>query len=167
VKTIEHGTLIAEATLRLMAERGSCLVPTISFWADMLEPGGEYDDSLLKARAATMLPRVRAATALAARMGVKVAAGSDMRYETESNRRVSDEAASLAGSGLTPMAAIQAATSVAADCLGVQKRTGSIAVGKEADLIVVDGDPLSDIRRLRNVLLVINDGRVSLDRLTK
>jgi imidazolonepropionase-like amidohydrolase len=100
-------------------------------------------------------------------MGVKVAAGSDMRYETESNRRVSDEAASLAGSGLTPMAAIQAATSVAADCLGVQKRTGSIAVGKEADLIVVDGDPLSDIRRLRNVLLVINNGRVSLDRLTK
>ena len=63
------------------------------------------------------------------------------------------------------MEAIQAATSRSADCLGISKRTGSIRFGLEADLIVVDQNPLDNINAVRDVLLVVNDGVIALNHL--
>ena len=63
------------------------------------------------------------------------------------------------------MDAIKAATSLAADCLGISGRTGSIKRGYDADIVVVDEDPLHDIEVLKRAVLVINDGRISVNRL--
>jgi imidazolonepropionase-like amidohydrolase len=67
--------------------------------------------------------------------------------------------------GLSAMEAIQAATTVAASLLRIGDRTGSIQKGYEADLIVVDRNPLENVLYLQDVLLVVNDGKVVLDRL--
>ena len=166
-RTIEHGTLAGRRTLALMRKRGACLVPTITFWQDMLDPGGEYDDPKLAARAKEMLPRVRAATALAWKTGVKVAAGSDMRYDASSTRTVAGEVAELVKAGMPPMDAIKAATSAAAGCLGVGGRTGAIRPGLEADLVVFGQDPLADVGVLRNPLMIVNDGQVVSDSLVQ
>jgi imidazolonepropionase-like amidohydrolase len=167
VRTIEHGTLLSEATLALMRERGTCLVPTISFWQDMLDAGGDYDHPTLVARAEEMLPRVRNATALAWNTGVAVTAGSDMRYATSNLRQVADEVAELVSAGLPPMDAIKAATSTAARCLDLGTSTGTIKAGLEADLVVLERDPLLDIGALHDVVLVVNDGVVAIDRRQK
>jgi imidazolonepropionase-like amidohydrolase len=62
--------------------------------------------------------------------------------------------------GMTPLQAIQSATVVSARAMGLDKDVGTVAVGKRADLILVNGDPLKDIRALRNVTRVIANGRV-------
>lgn len=165
VKTIEHGTLSTDATLQRMLDRNVCFVPTLSFWVDMVSPGGEYDGEALHARGREMLPQARSAAARAWRMGVLVAAGSDMQYDKSSPFTVLDEVIELANSGLPNAAAIRAATSMAARCLGIESRTGEIAIGLEADLVIIDGDPLTDIRAIRNIAAVINDGLVAINRL--
>ena len=165
VRTIEHGTLMSEYTLALMRQRQVCFVPTLSFWADMSEPGGEYDGAALSVRARAMQPQVRSTVAMAARLRVRIAAGSDMRYDSGSAYRLADELVQLTQSGLSTMAAIRAATSTAAACLGLGTQTGSIRAGLEADMIVVDADPTRDLRTLHDPVFVINDGFVALDRL--
>lgn len=167
VRTIEHGTLLSEETLALMRERGTCLVPTISFWQDMLDAGGDYDHPTLMARAKEMLPRVQNATALAWKMGVAVTAGSDMRYAASNTRQVADEVAELVSAGLPPMDAIKAASSTAALCLELGASTGAVRPGLEADLVVLERDPLLDIDALREVAIVVNDGIVVTDRRQK
>jgi imidazolonepropionase-like amidohydrolase len=71
----------------------------------------------------------------------------------------------MQSSGVTPMAALQAATSVAAECFGLAQRTGAIKAGLEADLIVIERNPLDQLGNLQDVLLVINNGRVAINRL--
>lgn len=61
--------------------------------------------------------------------------------------------------GLSPMQAIQAATRTAAELVGTLPENGTIEIGKQADFILVDGDPLSDIRDLRNLWAVFQGGR--------
>lgn len=61
--------------------------------------------------------------------------------------------------------AIRAATAVAARCLGVERRTGTLVPGMEADLIVVERNPLDDIRALQDVLVVLADGNVAFNRI--
>ena len=166
VRTIEHGSLMSESTLTLMRERRVCFVPTLSFWADMKDPGGEYDGVALSIRARAIQPRVRRTVVAAARLGVSIAAGSDMRYDAGSVYQLVDELVELTQSGLAPMAAIQAGTSTAAACLGLAHETGSIRAGLQADMIVVDADPTRDVAALHDPVLVINDGAVALDRLS-
>ena len=167
VATIEHGTYLSEATLELMKQRGTCLDPTIATVADLIEPGGDYDNAILSVRGRHMLPRVREATARAWKMGVKIIAGTDTGYRPQSNRTMSHEIAEFVALGMPAMDAIKAGTSLAAECMGVAKRTGAIRAGLEADLIVVERDPLADIVNLQDVLVVINNGKVAMNRLVR
>jgi imidazolonepropionase-like amidohydrolase len=112
-----------------------------------------------------MLPRAKEMTTHAHAMGIKIVAGTDTGYGPTSNRRVPHEIVELAQAGLSPMEAIQSATSVAAECLGISNRTGAIRAGLEADLVVVERNPLKELSGLADVLLVINDGKVALNRL--
>jgi len=96
-------------------------------------------------------------------MGIKIAAGTDDGYSATTSHRVSDEVAELARSGMPPMDAIKAGTSVSAECLGVEKRIGTIKPGMVADFIAVDGDPVANIAALRDHVLVIHDGRVIIN----
>ena len=165
VRSIEHGTYLSDATLMLMKERGTYLVPTIATVLDLIDPEGDYDNPILSMRGKAMLPRVREMAAHGWKMGLKIVAGTDTGYLPQSTRRVPDEIMELVGIGMAPMEAIKAGTSRAAECLGIEKRTGSIRPGLEADLIVVDRDPLDDVNALRDVLFVMNNGRVFLNRL--
>jgi imidazolonepropionase-like amidohydrolase len=137
VQTIEHGTLIQPSTLTIMRAHRTCLVPTLSFWLDMGDAGGSYDNTVLRARAAIMLPRARGMVREAAIANVLIAAGSDMRYDRVSTRTIVDEIEALAESGLSSGEAIQAATSSAARCIGISHRTGAVRPGLEADLLAL------------------------------
>jgi imidazolonepropionase-like amidohydrolase len=165
VRTIEHGTLIGSETLQLMKERGTCFVPTLSFWTDMAEARGEYDSPDLRERGVEMLPLARRTVQQAAKLGVKLVAGSDMRYDSTSLATVADEIAELMHGGVAPMEALRAATSVAAECLGIDRRTGSVQAGLEADLIVLEENPLTHPAALKHPVLVLNDGKVTMNHL--
>lgn len=166
VRTIEHGTWLSDATLTVMKEKGTCFVPTVAAVVDLTDAGGDYDNAILAARGRAMLPRVRGTVGKALELGVRIAAGTDTRYGPQSNRRIPDEITELEAAGMTPMEALKAATSGSAECLGIGQRTGAVRAGLEADLIVVDRDPLQDVNTLRDVLLIVNDGAVAINRLT-
>ncbi len=108
---------------------------------------------------------MRETAAHAWKMGVKIIAGTDTGYGPNSNRRVPHEVAELVGIGMPPMEAIKAAASVSAECLGIGQRTGAIKPGLEADLVAVDRNPLADVTNLQDVILVINNGQVVVNRL--
>jgi imidazolonepropionase-like amidohydrolase len=165
VRSIEHGTYLSDSTLTLMRQRGTFLVPTYITVVDLTRPGGDYDDPVLTMRGTHMLPRLAETVQRAHRMGVKIATGADTQYGPESTSRIPGEVASLVELGLTPVEALRSATTVAADLLGLGGRTGAIQTGMEADLIVVERNPLQDVRALADVLVVISNGRVALNRL--
>lgn len=164
-RSIEHGTYLSDSTLTLMRTRGTFLVPTYITVVDLTQPGGDYDDPVLRVRGEHMLPRLAETVRRAHRMGVRIATGADTQYGPESLSRIAGEAAALVGLGLSPLEALRCATTVAADLLGLADRTGAIRAGLEADLIVVERNPLADIRALADVLVVISNGRVALNRL--
>ena len=166
VRSIEHGTYLTEETLQMMAKQGTYFDPTADIVNDLTEPGGDYDNAGLKRRGEMMRPILRAAIARAAKLGVKIVAGSDTGYGPNSIARVSREAGELVAAGLTPLQALQSATVVNAEMLRLEKRIGAIEAGFEADVLVVDGNPLENIRTLLDPLLVVSNGRIGLDRLS-
>jgi imidazolonepropionase-like amidohydrolase len=166
VNTIEHGTYINDNTLKLMREQNVCFTPTLAGTAGLINPTSESPGAVAIAiRARAMLPRARETARHAHEMGVKVIAGADSGYTPDDPHRISDELSELVGIGMSPMEAIQAATSKSAECLGISKRTGAIRPGFEADLIVLDNNPLDDINAVRDVLLVVNDGKIAVNHL--
>lgn len=165
VRSIEHGTYLSDATLALMKQKGTFLVPTYSTVVDLLEPGGDYDGPVLHMRALHMLPRLRETIQHARRIGVKIVTGGDTSYGPTSVTRISHEVTNFVDVGLTPLEALQSATIVAADCLKLDKRTGAIEPGLDADVIVVEHNPLEEIMTVQDPLLVVSNGRVALNRL--
>jgi imidazolonepropionase-like amidohydrolase len=165
VRSIEHGTYLSDETLALMRERGTFLVPTYITVDDLVHPGGDYDDPVLMIRGRHMLPTLERTIQRAHRMGVKIVTGADTGYGPESILRVPMEVGHFVRLGMTPLEAIRSATVVAAEMLGLEERTGAIRPGLEADLIVVEGNPLEDVRFLQDVLMVVSNGRLAMSRL--
>lgn len=165
VRSIEHGTYLSDQTLTLMRERGTFFVPTYSTVIDLAEPGGDYDQPALLVRGRHMLPRLRSAVQRAHRLGVKLVTGADTSYGPASVTRISHEIGNFVEMGLSPLEAIQAATTTAAELLRLEKSTGAVEAGFQADLIAVDGNPLEQVGVIEDVLLVVSNGRIALDRL--
>jgi imidazolonepropionase-like amidohydrolase len=166
VRSIEHGTYLSEETLALMKEKGTFFVPTYATVIDLAEPGGEYDEPALRNRGRHMLAQLRATVRSARTLGVRIATGADTGYRPNSLTRVSHEVAALAELGLTPLQALQAATTVAAELLRLEKSAGALEPGLDADVIAVEGNPLENPAALEDVLLVVSNGFVALDRLS-
>jgi imidazolonepropionase-like amidohydrolase len=166
VRSIEHGTYLSDETLQMMAKQGTYFDPTADIVNDLTEPGGDYDNAGLKRRGEMMLPILKAAIGRADKLGVKIVAGSDTGYGPNSIARVSREIGMLVDAGLTPLRALQAATITNAEMLRLEKQIGVLDAGFEADVLVVDANPLDNVRTLLDPLLVISNGRVALDRLT-
>ena len=164
VKSIEHGTFLSDSTLRLMKAKGTFFVPTYITVVDLSQPGGDYDDPVLTLRGRVMLPVLAEAVRRAHRLGVKIATGADTDYGPASLSRISGEVAAFVDMGMTPIEAIRTATTGAAELLGMGDRVGQLKVGYEADLVLVEANPLSDIRALADVLVVVSNGRVGLNR---
>jgi imidazolonepropionase-like amidohydrolase len=166
VRSIEHGTYLTDETLQLMAKQGTYFDPTADIVNDLTEAGGDYDNAALKRRGEMMRPILKAAIGKALKFGVKIVTGSDTGYGPNSIARVSREAVVLVDAGLTPLQALQAATITNAEMLRREKQIGVIENGFEADVLVVDGNPLENIRTLLDPLLVVSNGRIGLDRLS-
>ena len=165
VRSIDHGTYLSDATLELMKQKGTYLVPTYSTVVDLIEPGGDYDDPVVRVRGQHMLPRIERTVSKALAIGVPIVTGADTSYGPESLTRISHEATNFVKLGMTPLQALQSATVVAAGLLRIEKTTGAVEAGLEADLIVVEENPLEDIRNLQDVLLVVSNGRIGLNRM--
>jgi imidazolonepropionase-like amidohydrolase len=148
-----------------MKARGTCFVPTYTTVVDLSEGGGDYDSPLLRLRGMHMLPQLAAAIKAAIALGIPTITGVDTPYNAESTSRVALEVMYFAQFGMSPMDAIRAATSANAACLGIGQRTGTLAPGMEADVIVLERNPLDDIRAVQDVVMVIADGRVALKRI--
>jgi imidazolonepropionase-like amidohydrolase len=160
-RSIEHGTYLSPTTLELMKARGTWFVPTLATMAEMMEP---RNDVALQIRGRHMVPRLRETTAMAIRMGVKIAAGTDTDYGPTSNFRLVNEMIELVRLGMPAMDAIRAGTAWSADCLGIDGRTGRIRPGLEADLMVIERNPLTALESALDVLMVVNNGRIAFRR---
>ncbi len=165
VASIEHGTFLTRETLQLMAERGTALVPTYTTLVDLDEPGGDYDHPVLTLRADFMVPRMEQTMRMAQELGVRLITGSDTSYGPESVSRIGVEVANFVKVGLSPIEAIRGATLYSAELLGIAQETGVIEPGKEADLIVVVEDPLENIAAIQDVVAVVSNGRLAVNRL--
>jgi imidazolonepropionase-like amidohydrolase len=171
VRSIEHGTYLDDETLALMKQKGTFFVPTLAIMSPMSDPTGYAADAVsLQIRTLHMMKPLRDAVRKARALGIAVAAGTDGSYgdgDESSRVRPGDEIAELVACGFTPLEAIAAATQTSARVLGIEGRTGSIAVGLEADLLVVDRDPRTDITTLLEPMLVMSNGTVILNRLVQ
>ncbi|MCX7055657.1 MAG: amidohydrolase family protein, partial [Proteobacteria bacterium] len=168
VRSIEHGTYLDDETLALMKQKGTFFVPTLAIMSPLGDPRGDSADAIaLQLRTRAMMRPLREAVRKARALGIPIAAGTDGDYgEGETARvRPAHEIEELVAVGLTPLEAISAATWQSARVLGIEARTGSIAVGLEADLVVVERDPRRDTSTLYEPMLVVSDGRVVLNRL--
>ena len=169
VRSIEHGTYVDDETLRLMKKQGTYFVPTLAIMSPLGDPQGNDAESVaLQIRTHHMMKPLREAVRKAHAMGVVVAGGTDGSYgdgDDSSRVRPGYEMQELIACGLSPLEAISAMTYNSARVLGIESRTGSIAVGMEADLQVVARDPRLDTSTLFEPMLVINNGSVVLNRL--
>jgi imidazolonepropionase-like amidohydrolase len=135
----------------LMAENGLFYVPALSAHTRGLELGregigyGELVWEWLVRVCEDRWPSLERAR----RAGVKIVSGTDAGFWAYHGENAT-ELAELVQGGLTPMEAIVAATRTAAECLDLDQDTGTIECGKDADLVIVDGDPLADIRILQD-----------------
>jgi imidazolonepropionase-like amidohydrolase len=159
VRSIEHASLIDDEGLKLAKEAGVWLVMDV-FNGDYIDEVGTKEgwpeEYLRKNRETTDIQRQGFEKAV--KMGVKIAFGSDSGvYPHGINAR---QFAYMVRHGMTPMQAIQAATIEAARLLSREKQIGSIAQGRFADLIAVEGDPLKDVRVLESVKHVMKGGQL-------
>ena len=133
VRSIEHGTYLDDETLALMKERGTFFVPTLAIMSPLGDPHGDDANSIaLQVRTHHMQGVVRGAVKRARALGIPIAAATDGSYgdgEDSARVRVADDIEALIGAGLTPMEAIVAATRTGARLLGIDSRTGRVAVG--------------------------------------
>lgn len=164
-RSIEHGTFLSDETLALMKEKGVYLVPTYITLEDLTKPGGDYNGAVLELRGKYMLPVAEKMFRKAHSLGVKIATGADNNYTSASTSRISLECEHFVRMGMTNFEAIQSATTVAAELLGVATKTGRLVAGFEADLVIVPGNPLEDIRVLQDALIVMSNGNIALKRL--
>ncbi len=158
VDSIEHGTVLDEETAKLMAERGTWLVPTLETFQRGVEMGltsGQEPIMLEKGKA--ILRYQQPAFERALRHHVKIAFGLD-----DEPKFTTREFSALVTAGLTPLQALQTATTNAASLLGVD--AGALEAGKLADVMAIDGDPLKDVKALEKVVFVMKGGVIVLQR---
>lgn len=165
VRSIEHGTYLTEETIRQMKQQDIYLVPTYTTVVDLTEPGGDYDHPVTTIRGLHMLPRMEAMLKSAMKHKLKIVASTDSGYGPESINRVAMEAANFVSLGMSHMDAIRSLTSLAAELLMVDDHTGRIAEGYDADLVIVERNPLEDIRSLQDAIVVISNGTIVKNRL--
>ena len=166
VDSIEHGCYLDEEPelLDMMAQRNIFFVPTFAVYEYHRKsalPHVRERAHHLQEHHVTSLRRAFAA-------GVKIAAGTDAGGHGHPSNAMEIEC--LVKAGLTPLQALRAATGWAAECLGLEHDIGTIEKGKLADLIVVAGDPLGDVKMLQNperIALVLKGGEIAAYRLAK
>ena len=159
VDTIEHGTYMDQETMEEMRVRGTFHVPTLLALEQAVV---RFED--LPEFMRTKVDKIRDLPYETFRRsheaGVRVAAGTDGGSFFNPHGGLAGEVALMVRSGLSHMAAIKAATSGAAEALGIEQKVGTIEPGKVADIILVDGNPLKDLSALERISRVIGNGKL-------
>lgn len=151
VRSLEHGMLLDDEALKLMVEHGTWWCPTLSVYV----PDTPEDDTEKQRQ---IVASHKAVFQKAMKMGVKIAFGTDVgAFEHGTSAR---EFARMVDYGMKPIDAIRAATVGGSELLRMEKQIGTIAPGKFADVIAVEGDPLEDIGALGRVAFVMKAGQV-------
>ena len=158
VASVEHAWLADRPALEALAASGAFLVPTMVVVDVNRTLGGLTP--VQRERQDMIERRQRASTETAIELGIPVATGTDTGEVGVTADMVWREIVLLHDHGASPMAAIKAATSAAARLLGLEADLGTVEVGKLADLVLVDGDPTADLRRLATPAVVIRGGEV-------
>jgi imidazolonepropionase-like amidohydrolase len=169
VDSIEHAYVVSDDVLKMMAQKHIFLVPTDSTMPQieaMLFPGRQpsaQEHARIETDFQPYLDGNRRRLQRAVQLGVPIASGSDMYLSIPGQTRGQASLgvlAALAEEGLPPMAVIHAATSNAAELLGLQDRLGTLEPGKLADIIAVPGNPLENIAALQHATFVMKGGVV-------
>jgi imidazolonepropionase-like amidohydrolase len=156
VDTIEHGTMLDEETAKVMGERGTWLVPTLETFQRGIEIGlTQGQEPIMLEKGKTILKYQQPAFERALKYHVKIAYGldDDPAYTTR-------EFVALVHAGLTPLQALQTATTSAAELLQMSKDLGTLEPERYADVIAINGDPLKDIASINKVVFVMKGGKV-------
>lgn len=167
VDTFEHGRFLSDDLLDQMAERDVYLVPTISPEArrvDAHDPPQDPDDRRWYDKATTAMYQT---VQRAYERGVNIVAGSDAAMPYVRHGEIAYEIYQLTQAGLSNGDALAAATRVAANALGINDVVGQVRAGYAADLIIVDGNPVRDVRCLQQreaILTVLQAGEAIVNR---
>ena len=159
VDSLEHGMFLNGNDLQAMSENNTYLVPTMSVWDAMLYYAREVEwPEARKKRAETLREHSRASVENAIRAGVPIALGTDAGGGAARHGRIAREVELMVGCGMQPVDALIAATSSAAKLLEEHER-GTVEVGKMADLVLLDANPLEDVGALRLIAAVFQAGK--------
>jgi len=153
--SIEHGLELTDGDVAQMVKQGTWYCPTLAIyyegWSPAGTPAGERDRKRVALHGPSFTKALKA--------GVKIVFGTDVGGFTWSEP-IAQEFPRMVEFGMTPMQAIQAATSKPAEMLGKAGELGVIAPGALADVVAVDGDPLADVQVLAKVRFVMKDGKI-------
>jgi imidazolonepropionase-like amidohydrolase len=159
VDSIDHGTFLDRESIRLFKSHGSYLVPTLSPGIKLpaqMEDNPFFTDAI-KTKAYAASAAAASNFADAQKAGVKIAFGTDSAVTPHGEN--ADEFVMMVEAGMDPMDALHAATVAAADLLGQSDSLGTIAAGKLADIVAVNGNPLDNIAVMRDVAMVMKAGK--------
>lgn len=152
VRSIEHGMLLDDEIMKLMIERGTFWVPTLSVYMEDGPRAGWSE------RARKLVEAHERAFRRALELGVKIAYGTDVGALPHGENAI--DLSLMVNYGMTPLQAIQSATIQAADLMGMSDEVGTLKPGAFADVIAVTGNPLDDVTVLGDVEFVMKGGRV-------
>ncbi len=160
VDSIEHGTFMDDEAIKLMKERGTYYVPTISAgnWVYRMAQDPEFFPAVVRPKALAVGPQIQNTFTRAYRAGVKIMFGTDTGVSRHGDN--AREFKLMVDAGMPAMETIKAATSVPAKFLGLDDKVGSVAVGKLGELVGVPGNPLDDITAMERVSFVMKDDQV-------
>jgi len=170
VRTIDHGIYLDEEAVKMMKENNVILVPTLSIAYQIVTKGKEVGIVEWGIRKATeAFEHHLRSVKMAYEAGVKIAVGTDFGGPPlfKMGTNAMELELLVEKIGFKPMDAIVSATKIAAEACGLEDKIGTIQPGKKADIIVVKGNPLEDIRVLRkieNIRLVMKEGKIEVNR---
>jgi len=167
--SVEHGTDLTEEIIDLMLKKETYLIPTLAVVSAIVTRGLSFGlPQVYVERFRPVLEKSRRSFQMALKAGVKIALGTDAGFNLMLHGENGIELEALVECGMTPMQALLAATRVAASALRLEDKLGTIEKGKLADIVVVNSDPLEDIKILqdkKNIVLVMKEGAVCINRL--